>query len=135
MARKKRAWNDSNPLYRYLKAKRSGKVKAKRKKSTGVGTMARRRKSYSRSNKGGMGGLMPYLFGAGIGVFGKGIAGNLPLVNQLPPIAQTPLLAFGAGKLLRKDPMKMAIGALAASFIFGGANSGAASSSSGVTMY
>jgi hypothetical protein len=124
MARKKRAWNSSNPLYRYLQAKRGGKIKARRKKSTGqVNNMARRRKSYSRRSKGGLFGgsdLMTYGIGVGIGAFGKGISSNLPLVNTLPTVAQTPAVAAGAALILKKDPVKMAIGALIGSMLFGG---------------
>lgn len=46
MARKKKAWNSTNPLYRYLQSKKS---KSRRVKSSG-GTMAKRRYAKKRSS-------------------------------------------------------------------------------------
>jgi hypothetical protein len=45
MKRKKRAWNNTNPLFRYLQSKKNKtrKVKVKRKKSSGGFKMAKKR--------------------------------------------------------------------------------------------
>lgn len=40
--RKKRAWNNTNPLYRYLQSKK--KSSSRRRKSSGVKTMAKRKR-------------------------------------------------------------------------------------------
>ena len=66
MARKKRAWNMTNPLYRYLH--RKGKTKTKRRK---VYSMARRRR-FGRRNRGGT-----KLFGLGT----KGLIGGLGILG------------------------------------------------------
>jgi hypothetical protein len=60
--RKKRAWNSSNPLYRYLHGGKS------RTKSKGGNSMARRHKR--RGSRGG--------FGGGRKIFGLGTKGLLP---------------------------------------------------------
>lgn len=74
MARKKRAWGPSNPLWRYLHRKTSthGRKRGKTSKRRG-GTMARR-KSSRRSSGGGMGGMGRGLFPVG-GVLGAAMIG------------------------------------------------------------
>lgn len=89
MARRKKAWNMSNPLYRYLHG--GGRTKTRR-----VSTMARRgRKSYRRRGGGGFGGSKVFglstkgLIG-GLGIlglaggvlFGEQLGAMIPVVNQ-----------------------------------------------------
>jgi hypothetical protein len=77
MARKKkRAWNMSNPLYRYLHGKKAKvrKVKVKTKRTRGV-RMAKKR--FSRGKSKGMGGLMQLVKYATIGI------GSASVVNQV----------------------------------------------------
>jgi hypothetical protein len=56
--RKKRAWNMSNPLYRYLQGKKAKTVKVKVRKRTRGVQMAKKRYSKKRSTFGGSNKLM-----------------------------------------------------------------------------
>lgn len=73
MARRKKAWNSSNPLYRYLHGGA--------RKSKGVKTMARRKRGgFRRSRRSGLGGgniIMKGLFGnkLGMGIVGTMLVG------------------------------------------------------------
>jgi len=100
MARKKRAWNMTNPLYRYLHGRKTTKT-ARRRRAGGI--MARR-KGYRRGRGGGlMGMLKPFIAGGIVSWF----APSIPVVNGLPYRSQ---ISGAAGGLIVK---RSAIGALA----------------------
>ena len=112
MARKKRAWNMSNPLYRYL----HGKKRSRAKRSRGV-SMARK-KRYGRS-RGGLGSLTPVLYGAGAAFLAPRVGLNF-----------NPLLVGAAGGFMARKNIMGAVmgagGAYLANMFLGGASTSAA---------
>lgn len=77
--RKKRAWNNTNPLYRYLHSKKktvSKRAKVKRK-FTGASSMARKKRYSRRASRGGFAvgkRLFPVGGALGLALMGAGIA-------------------------------------------------------------
>lgn len=86
MARKKRAWNMSNPLYRYLHKGKSAKT---RKVKRGVGMARRGRRGGSRGGFGGGNFVTDLLAGMGAAAATKRFVGQ--------PLGSFTGLAAGAG--------------------------------------
>lgn len=85
--RKKKAWNNTNPLYRYLhggkKAKPKKPLRVKRKRAKGALSMVRHRKSHKRSFGGGSGSLIKTaLIGIGTAEFANFIPVNIPFKEE-----------------------------------------------------
>jgi len=122
MARKKRAWNMSNPLYRYLNSRKKSKSGRKSKRG---GTMARRR-SGRRSG------------GFGIPTMGKGLVGSLLMGMGAAAVAKrfvgAPLGSFtGAAAGGLAAPNKLA--GAAGGWLHDNLGNVGGSSSSGQTVY
>ena len=85
MARRKKAWNMSNPLYRYLHGGGKRKARTKARRSTRRSySMARRHRRFGRRSRGGGGGTI-------FGLSTRGLVGGLGL------------LGVGAGLLFNKQ--------------------------------
>lgn len=114
MARKKKAWNMTNPLYRYLHGKSAKKSTKHRMR---VAKMARKRHySRGRGSSGIKGLLSSFLIGAGSATLAEKVA---PTVIPYQSVA----VGAGAGFLMKKNinsALAGAAGALARDMLKGG---------------
>jgi hypothetical protein len=102
--RKKKAWNNTNPLYRYLHSRKSKSPRKKAKRVSGVKHMARRKHAKKTHS------------------FGGGKAKNMIMHGLYQPkgIVGGVLLGLGAASLSRKLPQVLPMQDLIAAAVVGG---------------
>ena len=109
--RKKKAWNNTNPLYRYLHrtktTRRRAKTKVKRRRTGGL-KMARRKKVSHR--KSGLGGSSSLIRSALVGIGAAHLSGYVPVTV---PYKEEIAGAAGAYMLGGKSMKSAAVGAAA----------------------
>lgn len=102
---------------RTTKPKKTSKIRR-------VRTMARRYGRVRRGFRKAKGNwITPMLYGAAISAIAGDTIKSLPVVNMLPSTIAAPVASAAIGKfLLKKDPVKVGIGAFAYQMLFSGGN-------------